>query len=165
MLSRLVYNCQDKLFFCLSLLSILDYTHMPPNLEYLPTLSLKGFHYVALGPELSMQTRLASRRSSCFCLWNDESKVCTFWKSLYIMSCMVRKTRKSKYSKSEISMLLNVQLCYILAMLIYVFLPFNLINYQSNILSQIMGRYEMSEMYFGNKDTTINRTITGINLF
>lgn len=81
------------------------------------------------------------------------------------MSCMVRKTRKSKYSKSETSMLLNVQLCYILAMLIYVFLPFNLINYQSNILSQIMGRYKMSEMYFGNKDTTINRTITGINLF
>lgn len=62
-------------------------------------------------------------------------------------------------------MLLNIQLCYILATLIYVFLPFNLINYQSNILSQIMDRYKMSEMYFGNKDTTINRTIIIIHLF
>lgn len=28
-----------------------------------------------------------------------------------------------------------------------------------------MGRYKTSEMYFGNKDTTINRTDIGINLF
>lgn len=28
-----------------------------------------------------------------------------------------------------------------------------------------MGRYKTSEMYFGNKDPTINRTIIGINLF